>query len=60
MKKNDGNVRLCVDFREELNRITPVKMYYLPSLTDIMEKVGKAGVLSKLDLVFRVSPDRDG
>ncbi len=42
-------IRLCVDFRR-LNSITVREPYYMPSMTEIMEKVGQSCVLSKLDL----------
>ncbi len=50
VRKKDGTVRLCVDFRE-LNKVTPLRRYYLPSLTEILDRVGNARALSKLDLV---------
>ena len=49
VKKPDGSVRLCVDFRA-LNAVTPFKRYWLPSLQEILEKAGNCRVLSKLDL----------
>ena len=49
VKKPDGSVRLCVDFRA-LNAVTPLKRYWLLSLQEILEKAGNCRVLSKLDL----------
>lgn len=49
MKKPDGAIRLCVDYRK-LNSITTVEPYYIPSIEEIIAKVGHACVLSKLDL----------
>ncbi len=51
VRKKNGSIRLCVDFRE-LNAITPLRRFWLPSLQEILDKVGSSRVLSKLD-----SPD---
>ena len=47
--KPDQSVRLCVDYRR-LNSISPQLLSYISSLDDILERAGKASVLSKLDL----------
>ncbi len=49
VKKPDGSVRLCVDFRR-LNSATVREPYYIPGLDEIVHKVGQARVLSKVDL----------
>lgn len=49
VRKKDGSIRLCVDFRE-LNAITPLRRFWLPSLREILDQVGPCAVLSKLDL----------
>ncbi len=49
VRKKDGSVRLCVDFRQ-LNLVTPLRRYWLPSLSEILEKVGPSSCLSTLDL----------
>ncbi len=49
IRKEDGSIRLCVDYRE-LNAITPLRRFWLPSLREIHDKVGPCSVLSKLDL----------
>ncbi len=49
VKKPDGSVRLCVDFRR-LNLVTTKEPYYIPGLEEIIHKVGKCKVLSKVDL----------
>jgi len=49
VKKKDGSIRICVDYRE-LNAITPLRRFWLPSLREIMDQVGPCSVLSKLDL----------
>ncbi len=49
VRKKDGSLRACVDYRE-LNTRTPLHRFWLPSLTEILEKVGPSSCLSKLDL----------
>lgn len=49
VKKPNGQVRLCVDFRK-INEVTPQSQWYLPGLDDILRSVGEAKFLSKLDL----------
>ncbi len=52
VRKKDGSVRICVDFRC-LNSVTPLRRYWLPSLTEILEQVGPHACLSTLDLTAR-------
>jgi len=47
--KKDGSVRLCVDFRR-INKVTELITYHIPLVQAIIDKVGKAMYLSKLDL----------
>ena len=47
--KPDGTVRICVDYRR-LNAVTKQDPYYMPTLEEILERVGSCGVLTKLDL----------
>ena len=49
VKKPDGNIRLCVDYRR-LNDITTKEPYYIPSFDEMVEKVGAGKVMSKIDL----------
>ena len=49
VRKKDGGVRLCVDFRQ-LNAVTPLRRYWLPSLAEILDRVGPCSCLSTLDL----------
>ncbi len=49
VRKKDGSVRICVDFRL-LNAVTPLRRYWLPSLTEILDQVGPNACLSTLDL----------
>ena len=49
VKKKDGSLRLCVDFRG-LNKITKKDRYPLPLITDLLDAPRKARIYSKLDL----------
>ena len=47
--KKDGTIRLCVDFRK-LNTVTVPDPYKMSRIGDIIDRLGKAKFLSKLDL----------
>ena len=49
IRKADGSARLCVDFRKfnDLTRQTP---FYMPRVEEVLEGVGQAKFISKLDL----------
>ena len=47
--KGDDGVRVCVDFRR-VSKITVQDPYHIPLVDEIVGRVGKASVLSKLDL----------
>ncbi len=49
VKKPDGKVRLCVDYRR-LNKLTVDDPYYIPLVEELLYKIGSCTVLSKLDL----------
>ena len=49
VKKPNGNVRLCVDFKQ-VNSIIQSLLFYMPCIEEVIEPVGKAGVVSKMDL----------
>ncbi len=49
VKKKDGSVRICVDFRQ-LNAVTSLRRYWLPSLAEILDQIGPNSCLSTLDL----------
>jgi len=49
VKKKDGSLRLCVDFRR-LNRISKKDRYPLPLISDLLDSPRKARVYSKIDL----------
>nr|KYP36184.1 Transposon Ty3-G Gag-Pol polyprotein [Cajanus cajan] len=49
VKKKDGGVRLCVDYRQ-LNKLTIKNKYPLPMIDDLMDQLRGASVFSKIDL----------
>ncbi|KAJ3560359.1 hypothetical protein NP233_g10892 [Leucocoprinus birnbaumii] len=49
VKKKDGSLRLCVDFRG-LNRITKKDRYPLPLISDLLDSPRKARIYTKIDL----------
>ena len=60
VKKKDGSLRLCVDFRG-LNRITKKDRYLLPLISDLLDALGKARIYTKIDLhhayhLVRITP----
>ncbi|KAA0066451.1 ty3-gypsy retrotransposon protein [Cucumis melo var. makuwa] len=48
-KKNDGSMRLCIDYRE-LNKVTVKNRYPLPRIDDLFDQLQGATVFSKIDL----------
>jgi len=49
VKKKDGSMRLCVDYRQ-LNKATIKNRYPLPRIDDLMDQLIRAEVFSKIDL----------
>ncbi|WMV13463.1 hypothetical protein MTR67_006848 [Solanum verrucosum] len=49
VKKKDGTLRLCIDYRQ-LNRITIKKKYPLPRINNLFDQLKGAKVFSKIDL----------
>jgi len=49
VKKKDGSLRLCVDFRR-LNRITKKDRYPLPLISNLLDSPCKAHIYTKIDL----------
>lgn len=49
VRKPDGSVRLCADYRK-LNKVTLPDPYCMPLIEELLNVVGQASYLSKLDL----------
>ena len=49
VRKPDKSIRLCIDYRD-INKVTPLDRHIIPTLPEILDKVGHAAVLSKVDL----------
>ena len=49
VKKKDGSLRLCIDYRE-LNKVTIQNQYPLPRIDDLFDQLQGVGVFSKIDL----------
>ena len=49
VKKKDGTLRLCVDYRQ-LKKMTVKKKYPLPRIDDLFDQLKGASVFSKIDL----------
>ena len=49
VKKTDGTIRLCIDFRQ-LNKVTVPDPYHMPRVDDLLDELAEAKWMSKLDL----------
>ena len=49
VKKKDGTLRLCIDYRE-LNKVTVKNKYPLPKIDDMFDQLQESCVFSKIDL----------
>ncbi|KAG8472896.1 hypothetical protein CXB51_034783 [Gossypium anomalum] len=49
VKKKDGTMRLCIDYRQ-LNKVTTKNKYLLPRIDDLFDQLKGASVFSKIDL----------
>jgi hypothetical protein len=50
VKKKDGSMRMCIDYRE-LNRVTVKNRYPLRRIDDLFDQLKGASVFSKIDLL---------
>ena len=49
VKKKDGTLRMCIDYRK-INKVTVKNKYPLPGIEDLFDQLKGAGVFSKIDL----------
>ena len=49
VKKKDGTLRLCIDYRQ-LNKLTVKNKYLLPRIDDLFDQLEGASIFSKIDL----------
>ncbi|KAL0534051.1 hypothetical protein IC582_028328 [Cucumis melo] len=49
VKKKDGSMRLCIDYKE-LNKVTVKNRYSLPRIDDLFDQLQGATIFSKIDL----------
>ena len=49
VKKKDGSLRLCIDYRG-LNKVTIKNKYPLPRIDDLFDQLAGSRVFSRIDL----------
>ena len=50
VKKKDGTLQLCIDYRQ-LNKLTVKNKYLLPRMDDLFDQLKGASIFSKIDLL---------
>ena len=51
MKKKDGTLQMCIDYRQ-INKVTVKNKYPLPRIKYLFYQLKGAGVFSKIDLRY--------
>jgi len=51
VKKKDGTLRLCIDFRK-FNKVTLKNKYHFPRIYDLFDQLWGAHIFSKVDLRY--------
>ena len=54
MKKNDGSMRLCIDYKE-LNKVKMRNKYLFPRIDDLFDQLQGAHVFFKIDFLIWIS-----
>ena len=49
VKKPDGSIRLCIDYKR-LNSVTTPAPFYMPTIEEVLEAASTAAVMNKVDL----------
>ena len=49
VRKKDGTIRLCIDFRQ-LNKVIVKNKYHFPKIDDLFDQLKDAKIFSKIDL----------
>ena len=49
VKKKDGTLQLCIDYRQ-LNKLTVKNKYLLPKIEDLFDQLKGASIFTKIDL----------
>ena len=49
VRKPDGSIRLCIDYKR-LNSVTTPAPFYMPTIEEVLEAAGTAAIISKVDL----------
>ena len=52
LKKKDGTMRMCIDYRQ-LNKVTVKNKYPLPRIDDLFDQLQGASLFFKIDLRSR-------
>lgn len=53
VKKKDGSMRMCIDYRQ-LNKVTIRNKYLIPRIDDLFDQLQGASVFSKIDVSISI------